>query len=137
MIRKTVILFSLVAALLLAGLCSCKQEIVPEEPGKNELDSKLIEAETISAGTSSATLNAGVSGVSIPVWEVTGGYSNKEKVLLRVAFSRRELFPFRSFIASVDPRAFVTFTKASMINGEGFDPLTSHPVFKNDEEKHG
>ena len=76
MIRKTVILFSLVAALLLAGLCSCKQEVVPEEPGKNELDSKLIEAETISAGTSSPTLKAGVSGVDIPVWEVGGGYSN-------------------------------------------------------------
>ena len=76
MIRKTVILFSLVAALLLAGLCSCKQEVVPEEPAIKELDSKLIEAETISAGTSSPTLKAGVSGVDIPVWEVGGGYSN-------------------------------------------------------------
>ena len=45
--RKTVILFSLLIALLLAGLCSCKQEATPE----------------------TLVLNAGVSGVSIPEWE--------------------------------------------------------------------
>ncbi len=46
--RITVILFSLIAVLLLAGLCSCKQEVAPE----------------------SLTLNAGVSGVTIPKWEI-------------------------------------------------------------------
>ena len=77
MIRKTVILFSLVAALLLAGLCSCKQEVVPEKPVSTELDSKLIEAETISEGTSVASLNAGLSDVTIPGWEVSkSGYQN-------------------------------------------------------------
>ncbi len=77
MIRKTVILFSLVAVLLLAGLCSCKQEVTPEEPAEKTLDSALIEAETISEGTSSASLNAGLSGVTIPLWEVSkSGYQN-------------------------------------------------------------
>ena len=77
MIRKTVILFSLVAVLLLAGLCSCKQEVAPGEPAEKTLDSALIEAETISEGTSSATLNAGLSGVNIPSWEISkNGYQN-------------------------------------------------------------
>ena len=47
--RNSVILFSLLIALLLAGFCSCKQETAPE-PFK---------------------LNAGVSGVSIPKWEIS------------------------------------------------------------------
>ena len=32
MMRKTVLLISLIAVLLLAGLCACKQEVTPEEP---------------------------------------------------------------------------------------------------------
>ena len=77
MIRKTVFLFSLVAVLLLAGLCSCKQEVTPEKPAEMILDSALIESETISEGTSSATLNAGLSGVNIPSWEISkSGYQN-------------------------------------------------------------
>ena len=80
------------------------------------------------------------------VIDVTGGYSGEDKKILRVAFSKRELIAFRAFIASVDPRAFVTFTQASMINGEGFDPLVTLPkqLHKrnrknetNNEELHG
>lgn len=75
---------------------------------------------------------------STTVIHAIGGYSGEEKIILRVAFSRRELFPFRSFIGSVDPRAFVTFTKASMINGEGFDPLVARSKeHSHGEEKHG
>lgn len=57
--------------------------------------------------------------------DVTGGYSGEGKKILRVAFAQRELSSFRDFIGRTDPRAFVTFTKASMVNGEGFDPLVS------------
>ena len=55
--------------------------------------------------------------------QAVGGYSGKEKTILRVCLSRRELYRFKAFIAEVDPRAFVTLTQAAMINGEGFDPL--------------
>jgi uncharacterized membrane-anchored protein YitT (DUF2179 family) len=55
--------------------------------------------------------------------DVTGGFSGKSHVLLRVAFNKRELYDFKYFIAKTDPKAFVTFTQASMITGEGFDPL--------------
>jgi len=44
--RVTVILLALMVALLLAGLCSCKQEVPPEP-----------------------TINPGVSGVDIPKWD--------------------------------------------------------------------
>ena len=77
------------------------------------------------------------------VIDVTGGYSGESKKILRVAFSKRELSAFRTFIGQVDPRAFVTFTQASMINGEGFDPLVSKTTIdfakKNskDEDLHG
>lgn len=59
------------------------------------------------------------------IFDGTGGYSKEKKKILRVAFSKRELVDFKAFIAEVDPDAFVTFVSASMINGEGFDPLVS------------
>ena len=79
---------------------------------------------------------------STTVIDATGGYSGEGKKLLRVAFSRRELPAFRAFIGSVDPRAFVTFTQASMINGEGFDPLVTRnkkraKQYTKDEDLHG
>ena len=55
--------------------------------------------------------------------QAVGGYSGKEKTILRVCLSRRQLYRFKAFIAEVDPHAFVTLTQAAMINGEGFDPL--------------
>ena len=55
--------------------------------------------------------------------EAQGGYSGTKHPLLRVAFNKRELYDFKYFIAKTDPKAFVTFTQASMITGEGFDPL--------------
>ena len=77
--RKTVLLFSLIAVLLLAGLCSCKQEVAPENTVEKEknLDQSLIEAQTISGGTESITLNAGIHGLSIPKWNIQeNGYHN-------------------------------------------------------------
>ena len=71
------------------------------------------------------------------VIDVTGGYSGEGKKLIRVAFSSRELFAFRDYIGTVDPRAFVTFTKASMINGEGFDPLVRQKTNQKDQDLHG
>lgn len=61
MMRKTVILFSLISVLLLAGLCSCKQEISSEKP----------------------LINAGITGVTIPEWEKSGnGLTNLPAVVV-------------------------------------------------------
>ncbi len=74
--RITVILVSLMIALLLAGLCSCKQEVTPENKA-NELDQKLIDAESVSAGTLLFASDAGISDVVIPGWEkMEEGYQN-------------------------------------------------------------
>ena len=74
---------------------------------------------------------------STTVIDATGGYSGQPKKLLRVAFSKRELSAFRAYIASVDPRAFVTFTQASMINGEGFDPLVQRHIHQINKKNNG
>ncbi|MBO4540691.1 MAG: YitT family protein, partial [Bacilli bacterium] len=68
------------------------------------------------------------------VIDATGGYSKQNKKILRVAFSKRELFEFKAFVAEVDPEAFVTFVSASMINGEGFDPLVNRIALPGSEE---
>lgn len=68
------------------------------------------------------------------VIEGVGAYTGETRKMLRVAFSNRELHDFREFIGQVDPRAFVTFTNASMINGEGFDPLVSTRKQKKNSE---
>lgn len=57
--------------------------------------------------------------------DAVGGYTGQKRKILRVAFHKKELTSFRTFIAETDPRAFVSFTQASMINGEGFAPLVS------------
>lgn len=59
------------------------------------------------------------------VIDAVGGYTGQDRKILRVAFHKKELTSFRTFIAETDPRAFVSFTQASMINGEGFAPLVN------------
>lgn len=68
------------------------------------------------------------------VIDATGSYTGSSRKILRVAFSRRELYELKKFIAEVDPKAFVTFTNASMVNGEGFDPLPKNTRDKNSGE---
>ena len=64
-----------------------------------------------------------------------GGYTGETRTIIRVAFSKKELIAFKSFIAEVDPKAFVTFTEASMINGEGFAPLKPSVLGKITENR--
>ncbi len=75
-----------------------------------------------------------------------GGYTGEKRTILRVALERKELLAFRTYVAEVDPKAFCTLTEATMIRGEGFQPLipsriskitNEDPKIKNDEEKHG
>ena len=69
--------------------------------------------------------------------QAVGGYTKQEKVILRVAFSKREFASFRSYIALTDPKAFVTFTQASMIHGEGFTPLEGEGVLSKNKSENG
>lgn len=54
------------------------------------------------------------------VFAVKGGYSSKEKHLLRVNFSMRQYADLISIINKTDKQAFVTVTRAHEINGEGW-----------------
>ena len=49
-----------------------------------------------------------------------GGYKGEERVILRVVFDQRQYEKIREYIATVDPKAFVTFTQTNAVFGEGF-----------------
>ncbi len=49
-----------------------------------------------------------------------GGYQGDERIILRIVFDRRQYQKLRAFIAEVDPKAFVTFTRTNAVYGEGF-----------------
>ncbi len=49
-----------------------------------------------------------------------GGYKGEERVILRVVFNKAQYEQIRDYIASVDPKAFVTFTQTNAVYGEGF-----------------
>jgi|GEM_PF-4035716 len=56
--------------------------------------------------------------------DMQGGYSGEKRKMIRVVIYHEEQAELRQFIANVDPKAFVSFTTATAINGEGFDPLS-------------
>jgi uncharacterized membrane-anchored protein YitT (DUF2179 family) len=43
--------------------------------------------------------------------------------MIRVVIYQVETSELRTKIASIDPKAFVSFTQAKTINGEGFEPF--------------
>lgn len=49
-----------------------------------------------------------------------GGYKGDERVILRIVFDKRQYEKIREYIATVDPKAFVTFTQTNAVFGEGF-----------------
>ena len=65
------------------------------------------------------------SGHGTTLIDSVGGYSGQPKKLLRVVIYHHEEVEIRELIARVDPTAFVVFSQARGINGEGFDPLVT------------
>ena len=49
-----------------------------------------------------------------------GGYQGDERVILRIVFDKKQYEELRCFIRTVDPHAFVTFTRTNAVYGEGF-----------------
>ena len=54
-----------------------------------------------------------------------GGYKGEERVILRIVFDKKQYHKLRTYIASVDPHAFVTFTQTNAVYGEGFKSSTN------------
>ena len=62
-------------------------------------------------------------GHGTTLMETTGGYSGEHRRMLKVIVFRMETSELKSFIASVDPKAFVSFSQVQSINGKGFEPF--------------
>lgn len=60
-----------------------------------------------------------------------GGYKGEERVILRVVFDKFQYEKIKRYIASVDPKAFVTYTQTNAVFGEGFKKHTK----KNKKDK--
>ena len=60
---------------------------------------------------------------STTIFDTVGGYTGEDRKMVRAVIYQDETTELREFIASVDPKAFVSFTKAKTINGEGFEPF--------------
>ena len=53
-------------------------------------------------------------------FKVVGGYSKEEKTMIRLVFAKREYTTIKDALGKIDPDAFITFTKAKLVTGEGF-----------------
>ena len=61
-----------------------------------------------------------------------GGYHGDERIILRVVFDKRQFDMFKRFVASTDPKAFITYTQTNAVYGEGF---YSHLASKKEKNK--
>ncbi|MBR4275231.1 MAG: YitT family protein, partial [Bacilli bacterium] len=60
---------------------------------------------------------------STTLFDTVGGYTGEDRKMVRAVIYTDETTELREFIATIDPKAFVSFTKAKTINGEGFEPF--------------
>lgn len=67
-----------------------------------------------------------------------GGYRGDERIILRIVFNKREYNKIRSFIAQIDPNAFVTYTRTNAVFGEGFKAhRNDDTIFTKKDKKDG
>ena len=57
------------------------------------------------------------------VFDVVGGYTNKNKKMVRINFHRREYSKVKNAIAKIDPKAFCSFSSTTFVGGEGFSEM--------------
>ncbi len=62
---------------------------------------------------------------SVTIYKVIGGFTNEEKDLVRIVFSRSELLKIKDLIAEIDKDAFMIIGEVNLVNGEGFSPIKS------------
>lgn len=59
-------------------------------------------------------------GRGATIIKAEGGYQGAERIIVRVVFEKKSFDKFAKYIAKVDPKAFVTYTQAKAVYGEGF-----------------
>jgi uncharacterized membrane-anchored protein YitT (DUF2179 family) len=57
-----------------------------------------------------------------------GGFSQKPFEMIQVAIHRQDYYALKEHISRIDPKAFVIFSQARAIHGEGFDPFPGFPT---------
>lgn len=60
------------------------------------------------------------AGRGTTIYHATGGYSKDDKRIINTIVSRSEYIKIRDFIRSVDPKAFVSISHVTEVEGEGF-----------------
>ena len=73
-------------------------------------------------------------GRGTTIIKAQGGYHGDERVILRIVFNKREYSKIRSYIAKIDPKAFVTYTQTNAVFGEGFKSHLNTNLF-NEKKK--
>ena len=76
-----------------------------------------------------------VLGHGATIIHAKGGYKGDERIILRIVFKKREYSKIRSYIAHVDPKAFVTYTQTNAVFGEGFRSHINSNLIKEVKEK--
>ena len=61
-----------------------------------------------------------------------GGYKGEERPILRIVFDKSQFNKIKSYIAKVDPHAFITFTQTNAVYGEGFK---NNQLLNNNKKK--
>ena len=59
-------------------------------------------------------------GRGATIIKAEGGYKGEERIILRVVFEKRQFDKLAKYIATTDPKAFVTYTQTKAVYGEGF-----------------
>jgi uncharacterized membrane-anchored protein YitT (DUF2179 family) len=57
------------------------------------------------------------------VYPCLGGFTGTERKMIQAAMAKDEAAALQAFMAEIDPAAFMTFTRSTNINGEGFIPF--------------
>ncbi len=57
------------------------------------------------------------------IFNIVGGYTKENKVMIRITFNRREYSKVKDAIAHIDPNAFCTFYQTMLVGGLGFSRI--------------
>lgn len=59
----------------------------------------------------------------LTLFEIEGGYSQKENLAVCTLVERKELYLVQKEISAIDPKAFIIVSKVQEVRGQGFKPL--------------
>lgn len=70
-------------------------------------------------------------GHASTIIDTQGGYTGEKRKMIRVVIYRVEISSLKDYVASIDPKAFLSITQAKTINGQGFEAFVISNKSKN------